>query len=136
MLASWWGGIAAYGQHLYLLVTGHASIYGIVAALGLVALAAGILLAWRQRVPQARRMIVVGVIASLAPIAVNVAGNVLGWVGMLFAVLAGFILMLVGTWIVANVADRRLPVWLLGLFATALMICASESVGAFVSLSV
>ena len=135
MLASWWGGIAAFGRHLLGLATGQVSIYGVIALVGLVALAAGIALAWRQRVPQAWRMLAVGVIASLAPIAVGIAGNILGWVGMLFAVLAGFILMLVGTWIVASAADRRLPVWLLGLFATALMLCAAESAGSFISLS-
>jgi hypothetical protein len=135
MLASWWGGIAAYGQHLWALLTGHVSVYGVIAALGLIALAAGVAMAIRQRVPQAWRMLAVGIVASLAPIALAIANNILGWLGMLFAVLAGAIILLVATWSVSIIADRRLPVWLLGLFATAIMICAAESAGAFVALT-
>jgi hypothetical protein len=132
---TWWSAISGYFLAALAVFQGDTSALTVIALAGLVCLIVGaaLLLLWRVR--HASRVLWLIAAAILSPVAVSLSNTILGWLGMLFAVLAGAIFLIVGTAVFAGQADRRIPVWLLGLFAMALSIYCATVGGAFVSLT-
>ena len=98
-----------------LLASGAAGVLTVLPAVGLLLLAIGVVLAilWREK--QAMWLLPPLVASLLAPVALIVADGMMGWFGMLFALVVGSIGLLVWVLIVAGNATRRLPVVLAGL---------------------
>lgn len=131
---NWWSTVLSFLIAPASLLGGSFQPLSVVATLGLTCLLVGTGLAIIWRVTQAWWLLFAAVVALLTPTVIGFANSVLGWMGMLFAVLAGAIYFIVQTAVIASGADRRLPVWLIGV-ALALFsgYCAAVS-GAFVSL--
>lgn len=135
LFATWWAAVTGYFAAAASVFTGHLEPVPLLALLGLVCLASGLtlLIAWRVR--RVTGLWWLAVAAVLAPVAVALANSILGWVGMLGAVLAGGIILVVGTAVVGNSAERRLPVWLVGLFLIDFSYFCALAGGAFVALN-
>lgn len=132
---TWWSAISGYFVAALAVFHGDTGALPVIALIGVVCLILGVALVLAWRVKHAARTIWLVVAALLAPIAISLSNSILGWLGMLFAVLAGAIFLIVGTAIFANNADRRIPIWLIGLFAMALAFYGATVGGAFVSLT-
>lgn len=133
---NWWSTVLSFFAAPASLLGGNFPPLPVVATLGLACLLIGIGLAVTWRVTQAWWLLIAAAIAALTPLVIGFANSVLGWMGMLFAVLGGAVYFLVQTAVIANGADRRLPVWLIGIaIAMFAAFCAAVS-GAFISLSV
>ena len=98
-----------------LLASGTTNVLTVLPALGLLLLALGVGLAalWREK--QALWLLPPLAASLLAPVALYIADGMMGWFGMLFALVIGSIGLLVWVLIVAGNATRRLPVVLTGL---------------------
>ena len=98
-----------------LLASGSISVLTVIPAVGLLLLVIGVPLAilWREK--QAVWLLPPLVASLLAPVALGIADGMMGWFGMLFALVIGGIGLLVWVLIVAGNATRRLPVALAGL---------------------
>lgn len=135
LFQTWWTAFSGFFGAAASLATGSFTPLPILAALGIVAGVAGVILIALWRVKRVNGLIVLFVAALLAPIAISLAEGILGWVGMLFAVLAGAIILIVGVAVIANNADRRVPVWLFGLFLIDFAFFSALFGGAFASLT-
>ena len=136
LLQAWWNAVSGYFAAAVSVATGNFTTLPVVAALGLVCLVLGTALLFAWRVKRARRTLFLIAAAILAPFAISLANSVLGWLGMLFAVFAGAIILVVGTAVIGNDAERRLPVWLIGAFTIAFAFYCAVVGGAFNSLLV
>jgi hypothetical protein len=136
LFQTWWAAVSGYFATAASLVTGNVTILPLLAAAGIVALIIGValLIAWRVKRIGLLWWLVVATL--LSPIIIFAANGILGWLGMLFAVLGGAIVLLVGTTVTANNAERRLPVWLVGLFLMDFAFFAAYLGNAFASLAV
>lgn len=132
---NWWQTVTSFFAAPAALIGGDFQALPIVATLGLACLLAGIALAVAWRVTQTWWLLIAAVVASLTPLVIGFANSVLGWMGMLFAVLLGAIYFIVQTAVIANGADRRLPTWLIGIGIAAFAAYCAAAAGAFVSLS-
>jgi hypothetical protein len=132
---TWWSAISGYFLSALAVFRGDTSALPVIALAGLACLVIGIALLLLWRVKHAMRTVWLVVAAILAPVAISLSNAILGWLGMLFAVLAGAIFLIVGTAVFATDADRRLPVWLIGIFAMTLAVYCATVGGAFVSLT-
>ena len=132
----WWTALSGYFITSASVLSGHFEPLPLLALFGVLCLAVGLvlLLAWRVR--RIAGLWWLAVAAALAPVAVSLADRILGWVGMLAAVLAGAIILIVGTAIVGKTAERRLPVWLVGAFLVDFAYFCALTGGAFVALTV
>jgi hypothetical protein len=128
---TWWAAISGFVLAALSVLRGDLNPLSIVALAGIVCLVAGVILLLVWRVRHAARAIALIVAALLSPIGVGVANGILGWLGMLFAVLAGALFLVIGTAIIASNADRRLPVWLIGAFSILLATYCAAVGGAF-----
>jgi hypothetical protein len=135
LLQTWWTAVSGYFATAAALASGDASTLPLLAAAGIVALVIGIVLLVAWRVKRIGMLWWLVVATLLTPIVIMAANSILGWLGMLFAVLGGAIVLLVGTTVTANNAERRLPVWLVGLFLIDFAFFAALIGGAFVSLT-
>ena len=135
LFATWWAAVSAYFATAASVFSGHLEPLPLLALLGLVLLIAGIALLIAWRVKRITGLWWLAVTAALTPVAVSLANGILGWVGMLGAVLAGAIILVVGTALVGNNADRRLPVWLVGLFLIDFSYFCALAGGAFAALN-
>ncbi len=115
-LAIWWSGVSASASAAFLPLTGHIDAVTGLAALGVVCLVAGVVLALRWREVQALWMLPLAVMASLCPVVVSLATDKLGSLGGGFALVAGGFLLILAISLIANDATHRRPVWLLGAF--------------------
>ncbi|HEY9012312.1 MAG TPA: hypothetical protein VIN06_14980 [Devosia sp.] len=115
-VAQWWSMTSAYLAAPASLLSGDFQLYLLLPVVGLVCLVAGTVLAVRAREKQAIWTLLPAIAAALAPIALEFAFGMLGWVGLGFALLVG--LFGIGLWIhvLASDATKRLPVWLVGIF--------------------
>lgn len=136
LLTTWWSSFSGYFVAAASVLTGNFQPLPLLAALGIVFAVVGIGLAVAWRVTQALRLLVLLVAALLTPLVIISANHILGWLGMLFAVLGGAIILLVGTGVIANGADRRLPIWLIGIFLILFAGISASLGGAFYSLTV
>lgn len=136
MFETWWSAVSGYFAIAASVLSGNVDVLPILAALGVVALVAGIALILAWRVKRLGIIAFVGVAALFSPLAVSLADSALSWIGMLFAALAGAIVLVIGTAVAANNAERRLPIWLIGLFLIDFSFFAAYLGDAFVSLTV
>lgn len=111
----WSMGSAYFAAPLNLFSNGFQA-HALVPIVGLVSLIAGVVLAIRTREKQAVWTVLPALAGLLAPFALDVAFNVLGWVGLGFAVIFGFFAVTLWIHIIASDATKRLPVWLIGIF--------------------
>ena len=135
LFATWWSAVTGYFATAASVFSGHLEPLPLLALLGLVLLIAGIALLIAWRVKRITGLWWLAVTAALTPVAVSLANGILGWVGMLGAVLAGAIILVVGTALVGINADRRLPVWLVGLFLIDFSYFCALAGGAFAALN-
>ncbi|MEO6395842.1 MAG: hypothetical protein ABIO40_08025 [Devosia sp.] len=117
------------------LIRGDIQLLPIVATLGLACLLVGVTLAIAWHVSQAWWLVIAAIVASVTPITIGFSNSVLGWMGMLFAVLGGAIFFLVNTAVIASGSDRRLPIWLIGVALTIFAYYTAAIAGAFISLT-
>ena len=135
VISDWWVAVSGYFTDAASVLTGHVQLLPLGAALGLVCLVAGVLWLVLGRIRHAMRVIWLLAAAILAPVAITLSNSILGWLGMLFAVLAGAIFLVVGTTVIANGADRRVPVWLIGVFSALFAYYCATVGGAFLALT-
>jgi hypothetical protein len=131
---AWWNAISGFPLAALEVLRGHFAPLPLLAAADIVCLLTGVILLLAWRVKHATRVLWLVAAAALSPVAVYFSNSILGWVGMLFAVLAGALFLGIGTTVFANGADRRLPVWLIGLFSISLATYCASVGGAFDSL--
>ena len=136
LFQTWWAAVSGYFATAASLVTGNVSMLPLLAAAGIVALIIGVALLVAWRVKRIGMLWWLVVATLLTPIVIFAANSILGWLGMLFAVLGGAIVLLVGTTVTANNAERRLPVWLVGVFLMDFAFFAAYIGNAFASLAV
>ncbi|HVY51235.1 MAG TPA: hypothetical protein VHA07_06685 [Devosia sp.] len=132
---TWWSAVSGYFIAAMAVFRGDVGALPVIALAGLVCLVAGVALIVLWKVRHAARTLWLVAAALLSPLAIALSNSILGWVGMLFAVLAGAIFLVVGTAVFAGNADRRIPVWLIGAFSMALAAYCATVGGAFVSLT-
>src|SRR5262245_58375461 len=104
---TWWSAISGFVAAALSVFHGDPSALPIIALVGIVCLIVGAALVVVWRVKHAARSGWLIAAALLSPVAISISNSVLGWLGMLFAVLAGAIFLVVGTAVFANGADRR-----------------------------
>jgi hypothetical protein len=136
LFQTWWAAVSGYFITAASLASGDVTTLPLLAAAGLVALVIGVVLLVAWRVKRIGMLWWLVVATLLTPIVIFAANSILGWLGMLFAVLGGAVVLLVGTTVTANNAERRLPVWLVGLFLIDFAFFAAYLGNAFVSLAV
>jgi hypothetical protein len=112
-LATWWSSILAYlAAPLGLLSLDPLAL---IPAVGIVLGLSGLHLAVRHRERQAPWLLPPALLATLAPVIIGIAQDVMGWLGMSFVIFVGFIGLLIWTSILAYDATHRPPIWLIGL---------------------
>ncbi len=114
LVTSWQSVVSAFFAAPLALAEGRVSHFSVIPTLGLVLLAAGLILAviWREK--QARWLLPPLVVTALSPVVLGFFDIILGWIGLLFAIFVGVILLLVWIGTIAADATRRLPIWLIG----------------------
>ena len=113
--SSWWAMTSAYLTSPLALLSGGLTPAAIISALGLLALVAGLVLALVQREKQVLWLLPPLVLALITPLVLGFFRGMIGWVGVMFALLVGVGMLLIWTGVLAGDARRRLPVWLVGL---------------------
>ncbi len=122
LFASWWTASTGYLVASVGLLTGAIHPISLLATLGVLCLVTGLALAIRWREPKAINMLIPVAMASLTPIVLGVANSVLSWVGVAFSLFAGAVVLALLVSLTARDASRRLPIWLIGVFAFSLAI--------------
>ena len=117
LFASWWTATTGYLSASISVFTGAIHPISLLATLGALCLLAGLALAIRWREPKAIKMLVPVAMSSLTPIVLGLANSVLSWVGVAFSLFAGAVVLLLLVSLTARDASRRLPIWLIGVFA-------------------
>lgn len=129
LFGSWWPMVSSYFAGPFMLAAGTVSPFSIVPTVGLALLALGLIFAvvWRER--QAVWVIGPVVAAALTPVVLAIANILGGWFVVIFALIIGAVCLLLWIGVISGDATRRLPVWLLGLFALSFVLfCAVVSV--------
>ncbi|KQU97498.1 hypothetical protein ASC89_19625 [Devosia sp. Root413D1] len=129
LFGSWWPTISSYLAGPPALIGGTVTPFTVIPTVGFALLLLGILAAilWREK--QALWVIGPIVAAALTPVILAI-GNILGgWFVVMFALVIGAVGLLLWTGIISGDAARRLPVWLLGLFAVNFVVyCTARSI--------
>ncbi|HEV2514708.1 MAG TPA: hypothetical protein VGV07_05635 [Devosia sp.] len=129
IFGSWWPTVSSYLVGPLALAGGTVSPFSVIPTVGFALLALGVIaaLAWREK--QAVWVIGPTIAAALTPVILAI-GNILGgWFVVIFALVIGTVGLLLWTGIIAGDATRRLPVWLLGLFAVSFVLyCTVRSI--------
>ena len=131
----WWNAMSGFVLAAMAAVRGDLSALPLMAIVGIVCLIVGVALLFAWRVKRALRAILLVAAAILTPVATTLANVLIGPLGVLFAVLAGGLFLIVGTAVFAHAADRRVPVWLIGAFSMCLAAYCATVGGAFQDLS-
>ncbi len=134
LFASWWTAVSGFFVGTASVLQGDTGFFPLLGAAAVVLLVLGLALCAFWRVKQVVRLWPLVIVALLTPFAISLSNSILGWVGMLGAVLAGGIVLMVGTGIVAGSADRRLPIWITGASIMAFAVVTAAIGGAFDSL--
>ena len=122
MVSSYFAGTPA-------LAAGTVSPFTVVPTFGLVLLVLGLIsaVAWREK----QAVWVAGPVlaAALTPVILAISNILGGWFVVIFALIIGAVGLLLWVGVISGDATRRLPVWLLGLFALSFVIyCTVVSV--------
>ena len=112
---SWWAMTSAYLTSPASLLSGSLTPAAVISTLGLLSLAVGLILAIAGREKQALWLAPPLVLSLITPLVLGFLRGMIGWVGVLFGLLVGLIMLLIWTGVLAGDARRRLPVWLTGL---------------------
>jgi FtsH-binding integral membrane protein len=117
LFGSWWPMVSSYFGGPLTLASGRVNAFSIVPTLGLALLLLGLItaLAWREK--QAVWVIGPALASSLTPVILAIANILGGWFVVIFALIIGAVALLLWIGVISADATRRLPVWLLGLFA-------------------
>ena len=117
IFGSWWPMVSSYFAGPVSLAGGIVSPFSVIPTVGLALLVLGILTAtvWREK--QAVWVIGPIVAAALTPVILAISNILGGWFVVIFALVIGAVGLLIWIGIISADATRRLPVWLLGLFA-------------------
>ena len=114
--ATWQAMASAYLAAPASILTGTFEPIFLVPTAGIVCLAVGAGLAAAKREKQALWALLPLALAVLAPIALDIAYGVLGWLGLGFALVLGAFGLLIWIAVLARDARHKRPVWLIGLF--------------------
>lgn len=115
-LASWWSMIRAYFTASVAILSGDFGLLALLASIGTISLSVGVVLIVRKPERRALWLLVPLALASLTSGILTLANALLGWLGAGFAMLAvALLLLLLVAWIAYD-ADRRPPIWLVGIF--------------------
>ncbi|WP_421759215.1 hypothetical protein [Devosia sp.] len=117
LFASWWTATTGYLSASISVFTGVVHPVSLLATLGMLCLLVGLALVIRWREPKAINMLVPVAMASLTPVVLGLANAVLSWVGVAFSLFAGTVVLVLLIALTARDATRRLPIWLIGVFA-------------------
>ena len=129
IFGSWWPMLASYFSGPLALASGSVNAFTIVPSVGLLLLVLGVIFAFVWREKQAVWVIGPIVAAALTPVILGISHVLGGWFVVIFALIIGAVSLLLWTGVIADDATRRLPVWLLGLFALSFVAhCAMLSV--------
>jgi predicted membrane channel-forming protein YqfA (hemolysin III family) len=115
--------LSSYFTAPFALASGQMQPVPIIATVGILCLIAGLILCIRWREKRAVWMLALIVCAALTTAVIELAQSVLGWLGIGFVIAVGAIMLPILTHLVAQDASRRLPVWLIGVFAYSLFAC-------------
>lgn len=129
LFGSWWPMVTSFFGGPLALASGSVNAFSIVPTLGLLLLVLGVILAivWHEK--QAVWVAGPVVAAALTPVILAIANILGGWFVVIFALIIGAVALLLWIGVIAADATRRLPVWLLGLFALSFVAhCAFISV--------
>ena len=129
IFGSWWPMVSSYFAGPLSLALGTVSPFTVIPTVGFVLLLLGIIaaVAWREK----QAVWVVGpiVAAALTPVVLAISNILGGWFVVIFALVIGVVGLLLWIGIIAGDATRRLPVWLVGLFAVSFVLyCTAVSV--------
>jgi asparagine N-glycosylation enzyme membrane subunit Stt3 len=113
--ASWASMTGAYFASPLSLASGNVQLLTILPAVGMVLFVIGLVLALLRREKRALWLAVPLVLSLFAPIAIGLSNTLLGWMGFSFVLFVGTIGLVVWVGMIANDAQHRLPVWLIGL---------------------
>jgi hypothetical protein len=115
-VASWWSMIRAYFTSAASFALGDFGTLALLAAAGTLCLAIGLVLLIIKPERRSLWLLLPALLASLTGIALTMANAMLGWLGAGFAMLAGALALLLLVGWIATDSNRRLAVWLIGLF--------------------
>ncbi len=114
-LSGWQSMTAAYFADAASLVAGNVTALSVVAALGVVLLVVGLVLAVAQKVTRARRLIIPAILTILWPIFILFIDNTIAWLGRIFLSIFGVGAILIWIGLIVGKAPNKLPIWLIGL---------------------
>lgn len=129
IFGSWWPTVSSYLAGPLALAGGTVTPFTVIPTVGLALLLLGIIAAilWREK--QAVWVIGPIVAAALTPVVLAISNILGGWFVVIFALVIGAVGLLIWIGIISGDATRRLPVWLLGLFAVNFVVyCTAVSV--------
>jgi hypothetical protein len=112
---SWWAMTSAYLTSPLSVLSGGVTIAAVISGLGLLSLIVGIILGIAGREKQVLWLAPPLLLSLITPLVLGFFRGMIGWVGVLFGLLVGVVMLLVWTGVLAGDARRRLAVWLVGL---------------------
>lgn len=131
LVSTWWGMTSAYFAGPAALIGGRVSVLNALPVVGIVLVILGIFLAIRMREAQARWLALPALATLAAPIIVTIAYDIMGWFGVLFALVIGGVGLLGWVGGIGIDARKRLPIWLIGFgLMTFVLSCAAIAIGA------
>lgn len=117
LFGSWWPMVSSYFGGPLALASGSVNAFSIVPTLGLALLLLGLITALALREKQAAWLVGPVLASALTPVILAIANILGGWFVVIFALIIGAVALLLWIGVISADATRRLPVWLLGLFA-------------------
>lgn len=112
---SWWAMTSAYLTSPASIVSSGVTPASAISGLGLLSLIVGVVLGIVGRERQVLWLAPPLVLSLITPLVLGFFRGMIGWVGVVFGLLVGVVMLLVWTGVLAGDARRRLPVWLVGL---------------------
>lgn len=112
---SWWAMTSAYLTSPASIVSSGVTPASAISGLGLLSLIVGVVLGIVGREKQVLWLAPPLVLSLITPLVLGFFRGMIGWVGVLFGLLVGVVMLLVWTGVLAGDARRRLPVWLVAL---------------------
>jgi FtsH-binding integral membrane protein len=129
LFGSWWPTVSSYLAGPPALAGGTVSPFTVIPTVGFALLLLGIIAALLWREKQAVWVIGPMIAAALTPVILAISNILGGWFVVIFALAIGTVGLLIWIGIISGDATRRLPVWLLGLFAVSFVLyCTVRSI--------